>query len=629
MAVNLKMIEPDVLCATKFAIDKGLSNPIGDDDLNQQSCLPLMAKDDDKNLIVLENERLENELSLLQSQLTDSSSKLKMFQNVHDELATTKNELEEKKREMTDMTPLPDCGEGNRTAPKNFQIKFVRGVNLPEAKDNYYVSIRVDVWLGMIHVHSKKHKTKTIRGSQPQWNKDLTSIKTQNPEKWMLTIKVKKSSIFGLKTSTVGFVKLDMYSLENGLNKLQLYDESHNPVGKSCLELEIKIEYPLTEVIPSPEIVSKPKDTLAEITSSNVRFEMDKKRPEPESLSDNLQKTIDDTGNVTNKDPVLSETDELLEMAEETIIPEVEQQPTKAQSKTTDNQPRLITKDPHASPPNPEKSQLVQNGAMDEKREATEPLPDCEEGNRKPKNFQIKVVRGVNFPEAKDSDKYYVSIQVEEWHGMIRDQVKKIKTKIIGGSQPEWNQKFTIKTRNQEGSMMTFKVKKSSKSFWKTSSITVGSAVIYLSCCDDSLTHLRLFRLFSWVPDGRRVGRGWAEGGWIVPGARRRGDEEVAIESGTERKEITDRSFEWTSVRGIQVTWTVRAWANYWTLATKMSSLFNNFLLLEKVNAILSAIWSSRITVSYRPTEPIRNQETVGPNPTVQQLTHKKLNGNI
>jgi hypothetical protein len=38
----------------------------------------------------LENERLENELSLLQSKLTDSSSKLKMFQNVHDELATTK-----------------------------------------------------------------------------------------------------------------------------------------------------------------------------------------------------------------------------------------------------------------------------------------------------------------------------------------------------------------------------------------------------------------------------------------------------------------------------------------------------------------------------------------------------------
>jgi hypothetical protein len=101
-AVNLKMIEPDVLCATKLAIDKGLSTPSGDD-LNQQSCLPLMAKDDDKNLTVLENERLENELSLHQSKLTDSSSKLQMFQNVHDELATTKSELEEKKREITDI----------------------------------------------------------------------------------------------------------------------------------------------------------------------------------------------------------------------------------------------------------------------------------------------------------------------------------------------------------------------------------------------------------------------------------------------------------------------------------------------------------------------------------------------
>ncbi len=473
-----------------------------------------MAKDDDQNLTVLENERLENELSLLQSKLTDSSSKLKMFQNVHDELETSKSELEEKKREMTNMTPLPDCGERNRTAQKNFQIKVVRGVNLPEAKDNYYVSVRVDAWLGMIHVHSKKHKTKTIRGSQPEWNKDLTSIITEHPEKWMLTMKLKKSSIFGLKKSTVGFVQLDMCSLENGLNKLQLYDESHNPVGKSCLELDIKIEYPLTEGTPSTEIIFEPKDTLDEVPSANGHeLVMDEIKPEPESLNENWQKTIDNIGYVTNKDQqVLGETD-LLEMAEETIIPEVEQQPSKAQSKTTDNQPRLITKDPHALPPNPEKSQLVQNPATDdEKPEAPEPLPDCEEGNRKPKNFQIKIVRGVNFPEAKDSDQYYVSMRVEEWHGMNRDQVKKIKTKIIRGSQPEWNQNFTIKTQYQEGSMMTFKVKKSSKSFWKTSSITVGSAVIYLSCCDDSLTHLRLYdNPVSRNPVGNSVGQACLE----------------------------------------------------------------------------------------------------------------------
>ncbi|EFX82291.1 hypothetical protein DAPPUDRAFT_241580 [Daphnia pulex] len=53
----------------------------------------------EKNLMLLDKERLENELSLLQSQLTDSSSKL---QNVHDELATTNSELEEEKRVSTE-----------------------------------------------------------------------------------------------------------------------------------------------------------------------------------------------------------------------------------------------------------------------------------------------------------------------------------------------------------------------------------------------------------------------------------------------------------------------------------------------------------------------------------------------
>jgi hypothetical protein len=51
----------------------------------------------EKNLIVLDKERLENELSLVQSQLADSSSKLQLFQNVHDELETSKCELEETK----------------------------------------------------------------------------------------------------------------------------------------------------------------------------------------------------------------------------------------------------------------------------------------------------------------------------------------------------------------------------------------------------------------------------------------------------------------------------------------------------------------------------------------------------
>jgi chromosome segregation ATPase len=69
----------------------------------ETACLA-SSRANENNLFVLDKERLENELSLLQSQLTDSSSKLQQYQNVQDELATTKNELEEKKREITDIT---------------------------------------------------------------------------------------------------------------------------------------------------------------------------------------------------------------------------------------------------------------------------------------------------------------------------------------------------------------------------------------------------------------------------------------------------------------------------------------------------------------------------------------------
>jgi hypothetical protein len=293
----------------------------------------------------------------------------------------------------------------------------------------------------------------------------------------MLTMKLKKSSILGLKTSTVGFVKLDMCSLENGLNKLQLYDETHNPVGKFCLELEI--EY-LPEVIPSPEIVSKPKETLAEVPpSTGHELETKEKNPEAESLNENLQKTIDDTGNVTNKDPVLGET-EPLEIAKETIIPEkneqVEKQPPKAISnRSTDNQFRDKPIDRQVLPPNPEKY-------------------DCEEGNQKPlKHFNVKVVRGVDFPKAKDSDKYYISMRVEQWHSLMsRDLVRKIKTKTIRGSQPEWNEDFTIKTRNPEECRMSIKVKKSSKLGLKT----VGFVKVDLSSLDDGLNKLQLYDKF-------------------------------------------------------------------------------------------------------------------------------------
>ncbi|EFX66398.1 hypothetical protein DAPPUDRAFT_332197 [Daphnia pulex] len=106
-SANLNKIRPDVACTKQHAlprpvINDGFSTASGED-LNNQSCLRLKAKVDENNLIVLEKERLANELSLVQSQLADSDSKLRQFQNVHDELETTKCELEEKKREMTEI----------------------------------------------------------------------------------------------------------------------------------------------------------------------------------------------------------------------------------------------------------------------------------------------------------------------------------------------------------------------------------------------------------------------------------------------------------------------------------------------------------------------------------------------
>jgi hypothetical protein len=108
-AANLnkrKKIKPDVACTKQHAlprpvINDGFSTASGED-LNNQSFLRLKAKVDETNLIELEKERIANELSLVQSQLTDSHSKVRQFDI--DELATTKSELEEKKIVVTDLT---------------------------------------------------------------------------------------------------------------------------------------------------------------------------------------------------------------------------------------------------------------------------------------------------------------------------------------------------------------------------------------------------------------------------------------------------------------------------------------------------------------------------------------------
>jgi hypothetical protein len=97
-AVNLNNIESDVNYATKSVIDQNFSTASGV--LNNQSFHRLMA--DEKNLIVLENQRLANELSLVQSQLTDSHSKVKQFRI--ESSVTSKSKLEKQKNLIIDMT---------------------------------------------------------------------------------------------------------------------------------------------------------------------------------------------------------------------------------------------------------------------------------------------------------------------------------------------------------------------------------------------------------------------------------------------------------------------------------------------------------------------------------------------
>jgi hypothetical protein len=119
---------------------------------------------------------------------------------------------------------------------------------------------------GKICYQTQKFKSKTIRASQPEWNKNFT-IQTQHPESCLMTLKVKKSSIFGLKTSTVGFVKMavsDLMHDENGqvsALKMQLNDESNNPVGEAYLELDMKVG-DLPEVVPSPAEVKRQERKL-------------------------------------------------------------------------------------------------------------------------------------------------------------------------------------------------------------------------------------------------------------------------------------------------------------------------------------------------------------------------------
>jgi hypothetical protein len=177
-------------------------------------------------------------------------------------------EKENEEKEDEDEEEDEDLLTGNENpievvnTPKLIEIKVVGGGNFPEAKDSdkYYVSMRIEERCDEKCDQKKKCKSKTIRASQPEWNQDF-SIYTLNPESCEITIKVKKSSIFGLNKSTVGFVKLYVSSLDDGLNELKLTDEFYNPVGEACLKVNTKIS-DLPKVVASPAEVKRQERKL-------------------------------------------------------------------------------------------------------------------------------------------------------------------------------------------------------------------------------------------------------------------------------------------------------------------------------------------------------------------------------
>jgi chromosome segregation ATPase len=326
-AVNQIKTEPDVSCATKLAMDKGVSTPSGDD-LNQQIGLPLMAKDDDQNLTVLENERLKNELSLLQSQLTDSSSKLEMFQNVHDELATTKGELEYSKRVITEISEL------------NLRLTY------EELEKERLANELSQVQSQLTDSHSKVRqfhiKLETTKSKLEKQKRVITDIKKKNLRLTNQDSRLRRE--IEKRNRLIAFSQAEVEKLRVSLNNHtdtigQLLDprndeevdiqvEKPNEIPAAIQQVEtiqnnlesLKFQ-PLEAIFTienlSNEIaVENQEDIPVEEHPSNQQLGMDETKPV--CLSESLSETIVDTGNVTNEDPVGDI--KLLEIAEETII---------------------------------------------------------------------------------------------------------------------------------------------------------------------------------------------------------------------------------------------------------------------------------------------------------------------
>ncbi len=131
------------------------------------------------------------------------------------------------------------------TKLKDVNIILLRGINFPEA--NIFAKYYVFMQVSENPENNRKKGIKTIHRRKPEWNPSWY-FQTYNPEKCRVKFEIKKSSKLGLKTSSVGFVEtnvanlMDITRMHSDIIRMQLYDKSHNPVGKACLEMKIKIE---------------------------------------------------------------------------------------------------------------------------------------------------------------------------------------------------------------------------------------------------------------------------------------------------------------------------------------------------------------------------------------------------
>ncbi|EFX76109.1 hypothetical protein DAPPUDRAFT_322611 [Daphnia pulex] len=113
----------------------------------------------------------------------------------------------------------------------------------------------------------------------------------------------KESSLFGLKKSTVGFVKMavsDLMHDENGhvsALKMQLNDESNNPVGEAYLELDMKVG-DLPEVVPSPaelkrqERKLKARQILSDTITQSIHHTGNDKKPQTDKTSNIIKNVL-------------------------------------------------------------------------------------------------------------------------------------------------------------------------------------------------------------------------------------------------------------------------------------------------------------------------------------------------